>query len=259
MLQFSSANIAVSSVSFALVQLLRGNSERDLATSALCLSGASSSSSQVHLPPTQVSFRTHPFRYLLAFSTVHTTIAWGLLGPTYLFLSATGLTPLFLAGPQGVAVLKTRIADFVPNGFVYGLRDCRAKVHERGDPTPTIEEWMETSIKKAAKGIWTGAKALRGVVSRVRGLSTPAGVESEVERWAKSLQDKGLPTGEDAKQQDKVVTNPVSSFITNQEEGVKVRDLANGVAAWVLIKVSTTRVAQHAPWPLGPLLTSIVS
>ncbi|CAO1621101.1 unnamed protein product [Parajaminaea phylloscopi] len=184
----------------------------------------------------QVSFRQYPLRYLLVFPALHTTIAWGLLGPTYLFLSATGLTPLFLAGPQGVTLLKTRIPNLVPNGLVYGLRDCRASVQGRGNPEPTIEEWMETSIKKAASGTWSAAKNLRSIIARVRGLSTPEGVESEVERWAKSLQDKGMPRGDEAQDQKNAGPGPVRAFITNQASGVKVRDLADGVAAWVLIK-----------------------
>lgn len=223
-------------------------------TSALLRQVATQPAAATSIPP--VSFRSHPLRYLCVFPTLHTTIAWGLLGPTYFFLAATGLTPLFLAGPQGVAVLKTRIPDFVPNGFVYGLRDCRASVAARGTQEPTIEEWMETSIRKAAKGTWFGAKKLRSFITRVRGLNTPEGMTSEVERWAKVLEKKGLPDAEDAREPtEPSKSNPLRRYITDQASGVKVRNLADAVAAWVLVKVSCS-VRSRARRNLKTSLTS---
>lgn len=235
--------------------------------------------------PPAVKFRNYPFRYAIVFPVLHSSIAWTLLGPTYLFLSSTGLTPLFLAGPQGAAMLKTRIPSFVPNGVLYGLNDCRSK---SGRDEVTVEEWMEVVLRKAAKNTWGAAKTVRGLVnsfsSSGSGKNAESKAPSKLEQVAYEFGQKGLPDGRDAQSSEDVgsskwgawfsrakdvgdavlnqsssssqqqgtrefeseedpesvrhrATTAMRGYISSQAEGIKVRDLADAAAAWVLVKV----------------------
>ncbi|CAO1612712.1 unnamed protein product [Jaminaea pallidilutea] len=237
--------------------------------------------------PPAVKFRNYPLRYAIVFPVLHSSIAWTLLGPTYLFLSATGLTPLFLAGPQGAAMLKTRIPSLVPNGVLYGLNDCRSK---SGRDEVTVEEWMEVVLRKAAKNTWGAAKTVRGLVnsfsSSGSGKNAESKAPSKLEQVAYEFGQKGLPDGQDAQSSEDVgsskwgawfsrakdvgdavlnhnnssssqqqqgakgveseeedpesvrhrATTAMRGYISSQAEGIKVRDLADAAAAWVLVK-----------------------
>lgn len=249
---------------------------RTFSTSALARNAATAApSSSGSIKP--VTFRNYPLRHLVLFPVLHSSIAWTLLGPTYLLLSFTNLTPLLLAGPQGVAVLNTRIPSLVPDGALYGLRDARAvAAKQRPDAASkgiTVEEWAEASIRKAAGTTWRTAKGVRDLVSRVRGA---AAVPSKLEQAAKDIGEEAEQTGDLAgaasgkrgargwlnKARD--LTNSLGgadssndasggaseggvinetrgmmrSYISKQTHSVTVRDLADVVGAWVLVKVS---------------------
>lgn len=192
-----------------------------------------------------VSFKNYPARYALAFVAIHPTIAWGLMTPMYFLCHYTSLSTLLLAGPGGGAVLNTRIPSFLPASAIYGLREARARheLHNPGGSDPTVEEWMEMAIRKFASSSWQVAKGIRNLVTNVKGSVdgdfSPPGFDlktmKRVQKVAADVQAQGLDGFKGDANEKKSWWH---GYVKNRAEEIRFREVADGVAAYILIKVS---------------------
>lgn len=182
----------------------------------------------------------------MAFAAIHPTFTWACVAPVYFLCHYTNLTTLLMAGPQGVALLHTRIPSYIPEGVLYGLRGTRDKHRTQFDTgDPTLEEWMEMAIRKSARWTWTSAKKVRNVVGTVKsavagsdgdGWTPKADLETakRIQKAAMNLQEGGLEGLKGAEAEKKPWYR---KYAQSQVEDIKFKQVADGVAAWIIVKM----------------------
>ncbi|CAO1623354.1 unnamed protein product [Sympodiomycopsis kandeliae] len=147
--------------------------------------------------PSPVTLRTNPWRFITTFAVIHPLLHYTVfLPPIYLLCSQTNAATWLLAGPSGVALLKTTIPDWIPNGSVYGLRDTRQRVKKRGSRHPQKEQNQPIQSTeeemKQKKGLLKGL--LSNGLDRIEVPSGLNGIKEKGQDYILSKSDNYLPS-----------------------------------------------------------------
>jgi hypothetical protein len=214
---------------------------------------------------------------LSSFAFTHFTLAWALVPPIYLFLRQTNLSNSLLAGPQGAWILSRKVPSWVPDVVVDGLA---------GAPTPneaghkdsqalTIEQVIERVARRGIRIGWKYGKMGGSALQTLRNRGQN-GEDELVDSAMQSLGLKGKSGGEVAKIEEPKqsgrfgnIKDTISGYTRRQvksaADDIQFSQIRDGIAAWVLVKVSGKRTASlkcrltnPASGPISSAITAVV-
>ena len=195
------------------------------------------------------SYRPSLLALAPTFLFTHVTLAWALVPPVYVLLRSTNLSNTLLAGPQGAWFLSRKVPDWIPDTVIDGLvggapPNAVASGRQRTEGNLTIEELIERLARRAIRIVWNVGS------SAYTGLKGGRGEEDALARAALRELRGGLgmerqEVKDEVKEKASGVKDKLMGYTRKQAQGVasdiQFGQIRDGVAAWVLVKVSTDR------------------
>lgn len=222
------------------------------------------------------AIRARPFVHLLSFGVVHQSLAWVLLPPLYYFFRSTGAATSMLAGPQTAWILSRPVPSWLPvPGLSLDANPEGGEGNARGKQAkrePTVEDVLEQVIRRAARFSWTASRALYGQArslesdwNRIKGGELPASIGAKSQPDEVADEAVRALKGQDQSGEGKAGWNipdlGFSDRVRKSAGEVRIREVVDGVAAYVVVKVSLpaiTKLLHHRTLPIfgpNPMLT----
>lgn len=197
------------------------------------------------------------------FLFTHVTLAWGLVPPVYFILRQTSLANTLLAGPQGAFVLSRRIPQWVPDGLVnpiVGEKQQQLQQLEDGSGGQrskdaasvrrdlTVEDLVERLAQRGVRTAWRGGSTIFKGLRKAK-VDSSADEEALARDAVRQIggggsskhKGEGGSSGENsgaASDLSKRIRDYAGRHVRSTTEDIKLGQIRDGVAAWVLVKVS---------------------